>query len=209
MTNILVAGGAGYIGAHTCLDLSNKGFTPIVYDNLSNGHAEFAKWGPLEIGDIRDRSKLDEVFRKYKPLAIMHFAAAIEVGGSVRDPGGYYDNNVAGTITLLRAAQAAGVDKIVFSSTCATYGIPRSIPMNEAHAQSPINPYGRSKLIVEQTLKEELGNGIPRKPTRYRLQSRPPWAADHIFKFWARTMIRVMEPAYATSSTFSILLMRI
>ncbi len=154
MTNILVAGGAGYIGAHTCLDLFNKGFTPVVYDNLSNGHAEFVKWGALEIGDIRDRNKLDEVLRKYKPLAIIHFAAAIEVGESVRDPGAYYDNNVAGTISLLRAAQAAGIDKIVFSSTCATYGIPSSIPMNEAHTQLPINPYGRSKLIVEQILKD-------------------------------------------------------
>jgi UDP-glucose 4-epimerase len=154
MANILVAGGAGYIGSHTCLDLFEKGFTPIVYDNLSNGHAEFVKWGPLEKGDIRDRGKLDEVLRKYKPEAIVHFAAAIEVGESVRDPGGYYDNNVVGTITLLRAAQAAGIDKIVFSSTCATYGIPSSMPMDETHAQSPINPYGRSKLIVEQILKD-------------------------------------------------------
>jgi len=154
MTNILVAGGAGYIGAHTCLDLASKGFTPIVYDNLSNGHAEFVKWGALEVGDIRDRNKLDDVLRKYKPLAILHFAAAIEVSQSIQDPGAYYDNNVAGTITLLRAAQAAGIDKIVFSSTCATYGVPLSIPMDEAHAQSPINPYGRSKLIVEQILKD-------------------------------------------------------
>src|ERR1700676_1972622 len=154
MTNIFVAGGAGYIGAHTCLDLFNKGFTPIGYNNLSNGHAEFVKWGPLEVGDIRDRGRLDEVLRKYKPGAIGHFAAAIEVGESVRHPGAYYENNVTGTITLLRAAQAAGIDKIVFSSTCATYGIPSSIPMNEAHAQSPINPYGRSKLIVEQILKD-------------------------------------------------------
>ena len=154
MTTILVAGGAGYIGAHACLDLFNKGFTPVVYDNLSNGHAEFVKWGPLEVGDIRDRGKLDHVLSKHKPAAIMHFAAAIEVGQSVRDPGGYYDNNVGGTITLLRAAQAAGIDKMVFSSTCATYGVPASIPMNESHAQSPINPYGRSKLIVEQVLKD-------------------------------------------------------
>ncbi|MDB5604542.1 MAG: galE [Bradyrhizobium sp.] len=154
MENILVAGGAGYIGSHTCLDLFNKGFRPVVYDNLSNGHAEFAKWGPLETGDIRDRKKLDEVLKKYKPQAIIHFAAAIEVGESVRDPGAYYENNVAGTITLLRAAQAAGIDKIVFSSTCATYGVPSSIPMDEAHAQVPINPYGRSKLIVEQILQD-------------------------------------------------------
>jgi UDP-glucose 4-epimerase len=168
MTNILVAGGAGYIGAPTCLDLFNKGFTPIVFDNLSNGHAEFVKWGPLERGDIRDRNKLDEVLRKYKPLAIMHFAAAIEVGDSFNDPIGYYDNNVAGTITLLRAAQAAGIDKIVFSSTCATYGVPLSIPMNETHAQSPINPYGRSKLVVEQILKDaDLYQGMRSFILRY------------------------------------------
>jgi UDP-glucose 4-epimerase len=154
MTNILVAGGAGYIGSHTCLDLFTKGYKPIVYDNLSNGHAEFVKWGPLEKGDIRDRSKIDETLRKYRPSAIVHFAAAIEVGESVRDPGGFYDNNVVGTITLLRAAQAAGIDKFVFSSTCATYGVPSSMPMNEAHPQLPINPYGRSKLIVEQILKD-------------------------------------------------------
>jgi len=154
MKNILVAGGAGYIGSHTCLDLFGKGFSPIVYDNLSNGHAEFVKWGPLEIGDIRDRKRIDEVLAKYRPEAIIHFAAAIEVADSVRNPSDYYDNNVAGTITLLRAAQAAGIDKIVFSSTCATYGIPSSIPINETHVQAPINPYGRSKLIVEQILQD-------------------------------------------------------
>ncbi|MBR0963760.1 UDP-glucose 4-epimerase GalE [Bradyrhizobium diazoefficiens] len=154
MTNILVAGGAGYIGSHTCLDLFGKGYTPVVFDNLSNGHAEFVKWGPLEVGDIRDRDRLDQVLAKYKPLAIIHFAAAIEVGESMRNPGAYYENNVAGTITLLRAAQAAGIDKIVFSSTCATYGIPTSIPMDEKHAQQPINPYGRSKLMVEDILRD-------------------------------------------------------
>jgi UDP-glucose 4-epimerase len=168
MSNILVAGGAGYIGSHTCLDLFNKGFTPVVYDNLSNGHAEFVKWGPLEVGDIRDRHKLDDVFRKYDPQAVIHFAAAIEVGESVRDPGGYYDNNVSGTITLLRAAQAAGINKIVFSSTCATYGIPLSIPMDETHPQTPINPYGRSKLIVEQILKDlDLYQGFRSFTLRY------------------------------------------
>jgi UDP-glucose 4-epimerase len=168
MTNILVAGGAGYIGSHTCLDLFTKGFKPIVYDNLSNGHAEFVKWGPLEKGDIRDRSKIDETLRNYRPSAIVHFAAAIEVGESVRDPGGFYDNNVVGTITLLRAAQAAGIDKFVFSSTCATYGVPSSMPMNEAHPQFPINPYGRSKLIVEQILKDlDLYQGFRSVILRY------------------------------------------
>jgi len=154
MKNILVAGGAGYIGSHTCLDLSGKGYQPIVFDNLTNGHAEFVQWGPLEVGDIRDRRRVDEVLEKYKPKAIVHFAAAIEVGASVQDPGSYYENNVSGTITLLRAAQAAGINKIVFSSTCATYGAPLTTPMSETHSQLPLNPYGQSKLIVEQILKD-------------------------------------------------------
>jgi UDP-glucose 4-epimerase len=152
MANILVAGGAGYIGSHTCLDLFNKGHTPICYDNLSNGHEEFAKWGPLERGDIRDRVRLEAVLEKYKPDAIIHFAAAIEIGESVLNPAGFYDNNVSGTIALLLAAQAAGINKMVFSSTCATYGVPTSIPIDESHCQMPINPYGRSKMIVEQIL---------------------------------------------------------
>jgi UDP-glucose 4-epimerase len=168
MVNILVVGGAGYIGSHTCLDLFNNGFSPVVYDNLSNGHAEFVKWGPLEQGDIRDRVKLDEVFRKYRPSAIVHFAAAIEVGESIRDPGAFYENNVGGTITLLRAAQAAGVNKIVFSSTCATYGIPLAMPISETHSQLPINPYGRSKLIIEQILKDlDLYQGVRSFILRY------------------------------------------
>lgn len=168
MENILVTGGAGYIGSHTCLDLHTKGFTPIVYDNLSNGHSEFVKWGPLEKGDLRDRDKLDEVFRKYKPSAIVHFAASIEVGESVRDPGAFYENNVGGTITLLRAAQAADVGKIVFSSTCATYGTPLSVPIEETQTQLPINPYGRSKLIIEQILRDlDLYRGFRYFTLRY------------------------------------------
>lgn len=154
MTNILVVGGAGYIGSHTCLDLASKGFTPVVYDNLSNGHAEFVRWGPFEHGDIRDRARLDVVLDTYKPAAIVHFAALIEVGESVRNPTGFFENNVAGTLTLMSAAQAAGIDKLVFSSTCATYGLPQAMPMDETHPQAPINPYGRSKLIVEQMLSD-------------------------------------------------------
>jgi UDP-glucose 4-epimerase len=152
MTNILVVGGAGYIGSHTCLDLASKGFTPVVYDNLSNGHAEFVQWGPLECGDIRDRAGLDAAFEKYRPAAVVHFAALIEVGESVRNPTGFFENNVSGTLTLLAAARAADVDKLVFSSTCATYGLPQAVPMDETHPQAPINPYGRSKYIVEQML---------------------------------------------------------
>ena len=154
MTDILVVGGAGYIGAHTCLNLANKGCTPIVYDNLGNGHAEFVQWGPLEHGDIRDRDRLDAVFRKYRPAAVVHFAGLIEVAQSVRDPAAFFDNNVAGTLSLLQAGKAAGVNAIVFSSTCATYGLPVAVPMDENHPQAPINPYGRSKLIVEQMLRD-------------------------------------------------------
>ncbi len=149
---VLVVGGAGYIGSHTCLDLANKGFKPVVFDNFSNGHREFVKWGPAEEGDIRDRARLDEVLAKHKPAAILHFAALIEVGESVKDPVAFYENNVIGTLTLLAAAQAAGVKAFVFSSTCATYGLPQSVPLDETHRQVPINPYGRTKYIVEQAL---------------------------------------------------------
>ncbi len=149
---VLVVGGAGYIGSHTCLDLANKGYKPVVFDNFSNGHREFVKWGPAEEGDIRDRARLDEVLAKHKPSAILHFAALIEVGESVKDPIAFYDNNVIGTLTLLSAAQAAGIDAFVFSSTCATYGLPQSVPLDETHRQVPINPYGRTKYIVEQAL---------------------------------------------------------
>ncbi|MCW1749900.1 UDP-glucose 4-epimerase GalE [Rhizobium acaciae] len=149
---VLVVGGAGYIGSHTCLDLANKGYTPVVFDNFSNGHREFVRWGPVEEGDIRDRARLDEVLAKHKPAAILHFAALIEVGESVKDPVSFYENNVIGTLTLLSAAQAAGINAFVFSSTCATYGLPQSVPLDETHRQVPINPYGRTKYIVEQAL---------------------------------------------------------
>ncbi|MBY5332411.1 UDP-glucose 4-epimerase GalE [Rhizobium leguminosarum] len=149
---VLVVGGAGYIGSHTCLDLANKGYTPVVFDNFSNGHREFVRWGPAEEGDIRDRARLDEVLAKHQPAAILHFAALIEVGESVKDPVSFYENNVIGTLTLLSAAQAAGINAFVFSSTCATYGLPQSVPLDETHRQVPINPYGRTKYIVEQAL---------------------------------------------------------
>ena len=154
MTNILVVGGAGYIGSHTCLNLSEKGYTPVVYDSLLNGHKEFAQWGPFEQGDIRDRNRLDEVIRAYNPAAIVHFAGLIEVAQSVFDPIAFFENNVSGSLTLFAAAMHAGIDKLVFSSTCATYGLPLSGQLREDHPQEPINPYGRSKLMVEQVLSE-------------------------------------------------------
>ena len=151
---VLVVGGAGYIGSHTCLVLAERGYQPIVFDNLSNGHSEFVRWGPLEEGDIRDRKRLDEVFANHRPDAVLHFAALIEVGESVKDPVAFYENNVVGTLTLLSAAMSAGVDAFVFSSTCATYGLPDQVPMDETHRQVPINPYGRTKWIIEQALKD-------------------------------------------------------
>jgi UDP-glucose 4-epimerase len=152
MTTVLVTGGAGYVGSHTCLALAEAGFTPVVYDNLCNGHAAFVQWGPLEKGDIRDGGRLDAVIAAHRPAAVIHFAAFAEIAESIAHPGRYYDNNVGGSIALIEAARRAGIDKLVFSSSCATYGQPVRIPIDEDHPQVPLNPYGRSKLMVEQAL---------------------------------------------------------
>jgi UDP-glucose 4-epimerase len=154
MTKILVTGGAGYIGSHTCLALAEKGYTPVVYDNLVNGHREFVQWGPFEQGDVRDRERLERAINSHKPAAIIHFAGLIEVAESIANPIAFFENNVAGSVNLFAAALNVGIDKVVFSSTCATYGIPKEIPMRESHPQFPISPYGTSKLIVEQTLRD-------------------------------------------------------
>jgi UDP-glucose 4-epimerase len=150
--SVLVAGGAGYVGSHTCLRLAQEGFLPVVFDDLSNGHREHVQWGPLEVGDIRDGARLDAVFAAHKPVAVLHFAASIEVGESVKNPGKFFDNNVGGAISLIEATRRAGVEALVFSSTCATFGDPVRLPMAEDHPQAPLNPYGRSKLMVEQAL---------------------------------------------------------
>ncbi|EHS49982.1 UDP-glucose 4-epimerase [Rhizobium sp. PDO1-076] len=151
---ILVVGGAGYIGSHTCLALANKGYVPLVYDNFSGGHEEFVKWGPAEQGDIRDRARLREVLAKHKPVAALHFAGLIEVGQSFQEPEAFYDVNVVGSLTLLQALMEADIRAFVFSSTCATYGRPERLPLDETHPQNPINPYGRTKHIVEQALRD-------------------------------------------------------
>ncbi|MDR7230891.1 UDP-glucose 4-epimerase [Caulobacter sp. BE264] len=152
MQTVLVTGGAGYVGAHCCLALAEAGFRPVVFDDLSNGHREHVQWGPLEVGDIRNAARLDAVFAAHAPVAVLHFAARIEVGESVTNPGVFFDVNVGGAITLIEAARRAGVNALVFSSTCATFGDPVHLPMTETHPQAPLNPYGRSKLMVEQAL---------------------------------------------------------
>lgn len=149
---VLVTGGAGYIGSHTCKVLAQQGYLPVVYDNLSSGHEWAAKWGPLARGDILDRSALDRAIETYRPSACLHFAAFAYVGESVTDPGKYYRNNVAGSLTLLEALRDHGIDQFVLSSTCATYGVPDKVPIDETMPQAPINPYGASKLMVERMM---------------------------------------------------------
>ena len=168
MRNILVTGGAGYIGSHACKALSKAGYTPVTYDNLCFGHDWAVKWGPLERGDILDRARLDEVLKQYQPEAVMHFAAFAYVGESVTNPGKYYRNNVVGSLTLLEAMRDNGVETIVFSSTCATYGVPDLIPIREDAPQHPINPYGASKLMVERMIQDfSAGHGLKFSSLRY------------------------------------------
>jgi UDP-arabinose 4-epimerase len=149
---VFVTGGAGYIGSHACKALARAGWQPVVYDNLSYGHDWAVRWGPLERGDITDSARLDAVIAAVRPVAVMHFAAYTYVGESVQNPAKYYANNVVGTLTLLDAARRAGIERVVFSSTCATYGMPQRAAMDEAHPQAPINPYGFTKLAVERIL---------------------------------------------------------
>ncbi|WP_013323974.1 UDP-glucose 4-epimerase GalE [Gloeothece verrucosa] len=152
---ILVTGGAGYIGSHAVQALQKAGYSVIILDNLVYGHRDLVeKVLQVELiqGDISDRALLDDLFKRYSIAAVMHFAAYIFVGESVTNPAMYYRNNVVGTLTLLEAMVAANVKKIVFSSTCATYGVPQFMPLTEDHPQNPINPYGHTKLMVEKIL---------------------------------------------------------
>jgi UDP-glucose 4-epimerase len=154
---ILVTGGAGYIGSHAVLALSRAGYPVVVLDNLDYGHKELIASIPnveVIIGDTIDRSLLDILFNNHQIAAVMHFSAYAYVGESVTAPAKYYRNNVVGTLSLLEAMVAAGVDKFVFSSTCATYGNPQAIPITEDHPQAPINPYGATKLMVERMLQD-------------------------------------------------------
>ena len=165
---VLVTGGAGYVGAHGCRALAAAGYSPIVYDNLVYGHEAAVRWGPLERGDTADRARLDEVFARHRPVAVMHFAAFTSVGESVADPGRYYRNNVGGTLALLEAMAAHDVRRFVFSSTAAVYGLPQAVPIPEDAPAVPINPYGQSKHMVERMLLDfEAAHGITSAMMRY------------------------------------------
>ncbi len=150
--SVLVTGGAGYIGSHACKALAQAGYLPVTYDNLSRGHRHAVRWGPLVEGDIADRAAITAAIKSHRVAAVMHFAAFAYVGESGTDPALYYRNNVVGTLALLDAMREAGADRIVFSSTCATYGLPDSVPIAETTPQRPVNAYGETKLAVERAL---------------------------------------------------------
>lgn len=149
---ILVVGGAGYIGSHCVKELNKQGYRTVVLDNLVYGHRDAVKWGEFVQGDMQDTALLDRLFTEHRIAGVMHFAAYAYVGESVTDPEKYYFNNVGATLNLLAAMRRHGVDKFIFSSTCATYGVPEQIPIPEDHPQAPINPYGATKLMVERIL---------------------------------------------------------
>ena len=154
MDSVLVVGGAGYVGAHTCKALNAAGFKPITLDNLCSGHKNFVRWGPFIRGDIRNPSTVARAIQDYSVKAVLHFAAYAYVGESVRDPQKYYENNVAGSLALLRGMLRARCLSIVFSSTCAVYGQPDNVPIVESTCPSPVNPYGASKLMAERILSD-------------------------------------------------------
>jgi len=150
--SILVTGGAGYVGSHACKALAGDGYLPVVYDNLSRGHREAVRWGPLVEGDLHDAPRLAAALRTHEIKAVLHFAALAYVGESMADPETYYRNNVGGTLALLATMREAQVATIVFSSTCAVYGIPDRVPIAESTAKAPLSPYGETKLTVERAL---------------------------------------------------------
>lgn len=163
-----MTGGAGYVGSHACKALAARGHSPITYDNLLRGNRWAVKWGPFETGDISDAQQVRIVLEKYRPSALMHFAAYAYVGESVEQPLLYYRNNFVGTLVLLRTVVDFRHIPVVFSSTCATYGVPERVPIKENHPQRPINAYGQSKLFVERLLADlNVAYGLPWIALRY------------------------------------------
>ncbi|WP_170525553.1 UDP-glucose 4-epimerase GalE [Ruegeria arenilitoris] len=168
MKNILVTGGAGYIGSHACKALAQAGYVPVTYDNLVTGWQDAVKFGPFEQGDLLDRARLEQVFAKYQPAAVMHFAALSQVGEAMSEPGRYWRNNVTGSLSLIEAAVAAGCLDFVFSSTCATYGDHDNVVLDETTPQHPLNAYGASKRAIEDILRDfEQAHGLNHVIFRY------------------------------------------
>ncbi len=168
MKTILVTGGAGYIGSHACKALAQAGFVPVTYDNLVTGWQDAVKFGPFEQGDLLDRARLDAVFAKYQPQAVMHFAALSQVGEAMKEPARYWSNNVTGSLNLIEAAVTAGCLDFVFSSTCATYGDQDNVVLDENTPQHPINAYGASKRAIEDILRDfEAAHGLRHVIFRY------------------------------------------
>jgi UDP-arabinose 4-epimerase len=168
METVLVTGGAGFIGSHTCKALATHGFQPVAFDNLSRGHEDFVRWGPLVEGDVLDPAALNAAFERHRPDSVIHFAALAYVGESMSRPLAYYRINVGGLVNLLEAMLRYRTQMIVFSSSCATYGIPEGLPIAENAPQRPINPYGRSKLVGEQILADaQTADGLRIAILRY------------------------------------------
>ena len=165
---VLVTGGAGYIGSHAAKALAGAGYTPVVLDNLVRGHRDTVRWGPFVEGDVGDRALVADTLRRHQVGAVMHFAAFAYVGESMAEPERYFANNVVNSLALLAAMREAQVRRFVFSSTCATYGVPDSVPIRETMPQRPVNPYGESKLMTERMLHwEGVAHGLGHVSLRY------------------------------------------
>jgi UDP-arabinose 4-epimerase len=165
---ILVTGGAGYVGSHTCKALARAGYRPVTLDNLSRGNRDAVRWGPLEEAELRDPDTLDRIFATYRPAAVVHLAAFAYVGESVAKPEIYYGNNLVGMMSLVEAMRRHGVSRVVFSSTCAVYGNPITLPLSEDHPTAPVNPYGFSKLACERILADyDAAHGLRSVSLRY------------------------------------------
>ena len=165
---LLVTGGAGYVGSHCCRAFAEAGWQVTVFDNLSTGWRDLVKWGPLFVGDLQNPAELDAAFAEVRPDAVAHFAGSALVAESVREPSIYYRNNTIATLNLLEAMRKHAAGYLIFSSTCATYGHANAETIDELHPQNPINPYGRSKLMVEQILSDfDRAHAIRSVPLRY------------------------------------------